>query len=89
MRQGGGLADTMSSDNTTTPVYGTAHYRGRYVFDLFFYIILSIIFLNLVLGIIVDVSDRNPHYLLPCFSVCFSSCVVADFFGIIKSFSWM
>ena len=56
MRQGGGMGDLFVPNGDPGSDFGTSMYKARAAFDFLFYVFLSIIILNLVLGIIVDVS---------------------------------
>jgi hypothetical protein len=49
MTSGGGIREVLLPGNTMD-----GHQTGRIVFDMFFFITIQIIFMNLILGIIVD-----------------------------------
>jgi hypothetical protein len=70
MTSGGGIREVLLPGNTMD-----GHFVGRIVFDLFFFIIIQIIFMNLILGIIVDTFsqlraeqiDKEEAYKSSCF----------------------
>ena len=66
MRQGGGMGDLFAPNGDAGSNFGTSMYKARAAFDFLFYVFLIIIILNLVLGIIVDVSaiDFNSFCIL-------------------------
>jgi hypothetical protein len=49
IRAGGGLGDAMSQ-----PVKGDGNYVLRYIFDIFFFLVINIILMNIFFGIIID-----------------------------------
>jgi hypothetical protein len=49
LRNGGGIGDAMSQLERSDPLYW-----DRYIFDLTFFMIVTIIMLNMVFGIIID-----------------------------------
>lgn len=49
MRNGGGIGDVLAQPTLDDPTYA-----GRGFFDIFFYILIIIIMLNLIFGIILD-----------------------------------
>ena len=62
LRAGGGIGDVLQFEVASSGNYG--HFVGRLVFDLFFFILINVLMLNLVQGIIIDsfTELRNEQY---------------------------
>eukprot|EP01002_Notosolenus_urceolatus_P014859 NODE_680_length_1859_cov_21.211602_g551_i0.p1 GENE.NODE_680_length_1859_cov_21.211602_g551_i0~~NODE_680_length_1859_cov_21.211602_g551_i0.p1 ORF type:complete len:608 (-),score=138.37 NODE_680_length_1859_cov_21.211602_g551_i0:34-1653(-) len=70
VRSGGGIGDSMKD-----PVWGSDYFRARLVFDLGFFVLVIVIFLNIVFGIIIDtfaeLRERNKYIRDNIRSQCF------------------
>ena len=49
LRSGGGIGDTLNSVSITNPDYWT-----MYIFSIVFFVVVNILFINIIFGIIID-----------------------------------
>ena len=65
LRNGGGIAEQLRKQSYESP--NLSRYMARFIFDLSFFSLISVIFLNIIMGIIIDAfgtlrEEKNNMY---------------------------